>query len=213
VPEGTCLVLISIIQMKIQPVAKRRLSAIAIFLMGAAIFLALKAGAFLVVDSPQPSDVIVVLAGETDHRPRRALDLLAQHYGQRIILDVPTNATIYEFTQIDLAKKYIQDLPQASLLSVCPIDGLSTKDESKDVEKCLQQQRAKKVLIVTSDFHTRRALDVFRREVPEYEYSVAGAENSEAFGEQWWSHRQWAKTFVDEWLRLLWWKAIDQWRR
>jgi hypothetical protein len=199
--------------MKIQTTARRRVSAIAILLIGSAIFLALKAGSFLVVNSPQLSDVILVLAGETDHRPHRALDLLAQHYGKRIILDVPTNATIYEFTQIELAKKYIQDLPQASLMSVCPIDGLSTKDESKDAEKCLRQQQPKKVLIVTSDFHTRRAVDVFRREVPEFEYSVAGAQNSEAFGEQWWSHRQWAKTFVDEWLRLLWWKAIDQWRR
>jgi len=32
------------------------------------------------------------------------------------------------------------------------------------------------------------------------------------FLDTWWIHRQWAKTFVDEWLRLIWWKSIDQWR-
>ena len=35
-------------------------------------------GRILVVDSPQPSDVIVVLAGETDRRPAHALQLLNQ---------------------------------------------------------------------------------------------------------------------------------------
>jgi len=68
------------------------------------------------------------------------------------------------------------------------------------------------VLLVTSDFHTRRALNVFRREIPEYEYSVAGSHDAAQFGERWWTHRQWAKTFVNEWARLLWWKLVDQWR-
>lgn len=180
-------------------------------LAGLLVILAAKAGNFLIVDAPRPSDVILVLAGETDRRPQRALELLAQGYGRRIVLDVPTHAKLYEFTQIDLAQRYIQDLPQASSVSVCPIDGLSTKDASKDAERCLQREGAKTVLIVTSDFHTRRALDVFRREIPGHEYSVAAARSDGQFGTRWWTHRQWAKILVDEWLRLIWWKAIDQW--
>jgi hypothetical protein len=174
--------------------------------------LATKAGGFLVVDAPERSDVILVLAGETERRPERALQLLAQGFGRRIVLDVPTNATIYEFTQIQLAEKYIQDLPQAASVSICPVDGLSTKDESREEEKCLARAGGKRVLIVTSDFHTRRALSVFRREVPGYTYSAAAARNDAQFGVRWWTHRQWAKTFVDEWLRLLWWETVDQWR-
>jgi hypothetical protein len=181
-------------------------------LAGVSVILAAKAGNFLIVDAPRPSDAILVLAGETDRRPQRALQLLSQGYGKRIVLNVPTNAKLYKFTQIELAQKYIQDLPQAASLSICPIDGLSTKDESKDAEKCLQREGAKSVLIVTSDFHTRRALEVFRREFPGREYSVAAARNDEGFGSRWWTHRRWAKTFVDEWLRLIWWKVIDQWR-
>jgi len=174
--------------------------------------LAAKAGSFLVVDAPRPSDVILVLAGETYRRPERALQLLAKGYGRRIVLDVPTNSKIYEFTQIQLAQKYIQDLPQGASVSICPIDGLSTKDESKDAERCLQHEGGKSVLIVTSDFHTRRALSVFEREIPGHDYSVAAARDEQQFGARWWTHRQWAKTFVDEWLRLIWWKLVDQWR-
>jgi DUF218 domain len=192
--------------------AINRAGLVFVLLAGLSITLAAKAGAFLLVDSPQRSDVILVLAGETDRRPERALQLLAQGYGRRVVLDVPTNSRIYGSTEIQLAQKYVQDLPQAGSVSVCPIDGLSTREESKDAEKCLARDGGKSVLIVTSDFHTRRALSVFRREVPEHEYSVAASRDQEQFGVRWWTRRQWAKTFVDEWLRLIWWKMIDQWR-
>jgi DUF218 domain len=195
-----------------RPGSRKYVGWVAIALVVGLLGLGSRAGNFLILDAPRPSDVILVLAGETDRRPQRALELLAQGYGRRVVLNVPTNAKLYEFTQIDLAKKYIQDLPQAAQVSICPIDGLSTKGESKDAEKCLQREGAKRVLIVTSDFHTRRALDVFRRELPDHQYSVAAARNDEVFGGRWWTHRQWAKTFVDEWLRLIWWKAVDQWR-
>jgi hypothetical protein len=171
-----------------------------------------KAGNFLIVDAPRPSDVILVLAGETDRRPERALELLGQGFARRVVMDVPTNGKLFEFTEIQLAEKYVHDLPQGALVSVCPIDGLSTQEESKDAEKCLAREGGKSVLIVTSDFHTRRALSVFRRELPKHDYSVAAARNQQQFGARWWTHRQWAKVFVDEWLRLIWWEAIDRWR-
>jgi uncharacterized SAM-binding protein YcdF (DUF218 family) len=197
----------------VRPGARKSLWILALsVLAGLSLGLAAKAGSFLIVDAPRRSDAILVLAGETDRRPQRALELLSQGYGRRVVLDVPTNAKLYEFTQIELAQNYIEDLPQPAPVSICPITGLSTKDESREAEKCLQREGAKSVLIVTSDFHTRRALGVFRREFPEREYSVAAARNDEGFGSRWWTHRQWAKTFVDEWLRLIWWKAIDQWR-
>ena len=180
--------------------------------VGLSLRVASKAGSFLVLDEPHPSDVILVLAGETDRRPQRALELLAQGYGKRILLDVPNSARVFGSTEMELAEKYVHDLPQAVSVSICPIDGLSTKLESKDVERCLAHESVQRVLIVTSDFHTRRALSIFRRELPVREYSVAAARDDAAFGDRWWTHRQWAKTFIDEWLKVIWWKAIDQWR-
>jgi len=173
---------------------------------------AAKAGSFLVLEDPRPSDVILVLAGETDKRPQRALQLLAQGYGRQIVLDVPAATKIYEFTQIQLAQQYVEHLPQPALVTVCAVVGLSTKDESKDAEKCIARVGGKSVLLVTSDFHTRRALSVFRREVPEHEYSIAAAPDPGEFGQRWWTHRQWAKTFFNEWMRVLWWKLVDQWK-
>jgi len=173
---------------------------------------AARAGSFLVVDDPRPSDIIVVLAGETDRRPVRALELLDQGYARRVMIDVPAEARIYTYTQLDLAQQYVQSLPQAANVTVCPTEGLSTKEETRDVEKCLAGESGGRVLIVTSDFHTRRALSIFRRELHGRTFSAAASRDSTQFGARWWTHRQWAKTLVDEWLRLLWWNIVDQWR-
>lgn len=175
-----------------------------------AVFVA-RAGQLLVVDAPRPADVIVVLAGETDHRPARALELLQQGYAPRVLIDVPTNDKIYTFTQIELAQKYIQGLPQRAAVAICPIESLSTKAETQDVQKCLAGDKNVTVLIVTSDFHTRRALSIFRRELPGRTFSIAAAHNNEQFGTRWWTHREWAKTMAAEWIRLLWWNVVDRW--
>ena len=190
----------------------RRVWVPAIAAAGVIAALAANAGRLLVVDDPEPSDVILVLAGETDHRPSRALQLLDQGYGRRVLMDVPAAARIYEFTQIQLAEKYIQDIPEATSVRICPIEGLSTRDESHDVEKCLAGEEGRRVLIVTSDFHTRRSLSIFRHEVRGKSFSVAAARDDTQFGTRWWTRRQWAKTCLDEWLRLLWWNAVERWR-
>jgi hypothetical protein len=182
--------------------------------LGLAVLLAVfaaRAGQVLVVDAPRPADVIVVLAGETDHRPARALELLQQGYAPRVLIDVPTNDKIYTFPQIELAQKYVQGLPQRAAVAICPIESLSTKAETGDVEKCLAGEKNATLLIVTSDFHTRRALSIFRRELPGRTFSIAAAHDDEQFGTRWWTHREWAKTMAAEWTRLLWWNVVDRW--
>lgn len=168
-------------------------------------------GGFLIINEPQPSDVIVILAGEADRRPVRGLELLSQNYAPRVILDVESGAKIYNSTMPELAQHYVQRLPQNEFVSLCPLEGLSTKAEAQDAAQCLQRWKVHNVLLVTSDYHTRRALSIFRHELPEYHFSVAAAFDSQQFGAHWWRHRQWAKVNLSEWLRLIWWQAVDRW--
>ncbi len=63
--------------------------------------------------------------------------------------------------------------------------------------------------MVTSDYHTRRALSIFRHELPQYQFSVAAAHDPQQFGISWWKHRQWAKLNFDEWIRAVWWYGVD----
>jgi len=174
--------------------------------------LASQAARFLVVDEPGTSDVIVVLAGETKVRPARALELLRQGVAPRAFLDVQTRDVIYDQHLIDIARNYVNGLAEANRVSVCPVVGFSTNAEADDVSRCLQSLGAHRVLIVTSDFHTRRALLIFRHRLPQYQFSVAAARGPASFGDAWWTNREWAKTTFDEWLKMLWWEAVDRWR-
>jgi uncharacterized SAM-binding protein YcdF (DUF218 family) len=183
---------------------------IVVVVMGA--LLATQAALYLVVNHPEKSDAIVVLAGETSLRPARAVELLRQGMAPRVLLDVEAGERVFDQTLTGIAQRYIDGLPKAYLMSVCAIEGRSTTGETADVERCLQPLGAHRVLIVTSDYHSRRALAIFSRRLPQYQWSVAAAHNPAAFGDAWWTHREWAKTTFDEWTKLIWWEAVDRWK-
>ena len=186
---------------------------LAIGLIGLMAALGASAGRYLVIDQPQKADLIVVLAGETYVRPLLALDLLSKGYAPRIVIDVPANERVYQWSVPDLAERWAQGLPQAKAISICPIYGLSTRDESHEAQACWARTGvSRRVLIVTSDFHTRRALSIFRHEIADTEFSVAAAHSPAQFGVLWWKQREWAKTNFYEWMRLLWWECVDRWR-
>ena len=182
-----------------------------LLVLGLLVFAA-NAGKMLVVNDPERSDVIVVLAGETELRPALGLELLRQGYGRRLLIDVPGATKIYGLSQVELAEKYVQSLPEGASIAICPIAGLSTKDESHDVAHCLVREGGVRILLVTSAFHTRRALSIFRHELQDKTFSVASVRDEREFGTHWWRHREWAKTCLEEWLKSVWWNAVDRWR-
>lgn len=192
---------------------QRRTWIFILIVLGGLLLFARNAGKILIIDAPQPSDVIVVLAGEMNYRPAHAFELLNQGLAPRVMIDVPAQVKIYDNSQVELAQRYIRSLPRAADISICPIVGLSTRDESHDVERCLADQPVRRVLIVTSDFHTHRALSIFRHEVHGKTFSIGAAHDPEQFGTDWWTHRQWAKTCLDEWIRFFWWSAVERWQR
>src|SRR5882757_7873784 len=185
---------------------------IVLVLLVVLVVLASQAGRFLVVDAPQPSDAIVVLAGETSVRPAHAVDLLRQGMAARVFLDVDARDTLYNQPLTELAERYRSSLPEKERIAVCPITSFSTFAETDDVSHCLQPLGVHRVLIVTSASHTGRALRIFRQRLPQFQFSAAAAQDSTHFGSAWWTNREWAKTTFDEWLKLVWFEIVDRWR-
>jgi len=130
----------------------------------------------------------------------------------RVFLDVESGTVVYDQRVTDLAQHFINAQPEKERISICPIAGLSTYAEAEDVKRCLQPYGVRTVLIVTSASHTRRALSIFRRRLPQYQFSVAAAQDPTHFGVAWWTNREWAKTTVDECIKLTWWELVDRWR-
>lgn len=178
------------------------------------VLLILNAGRVLVIRDLRQADAIVVLNGESDRRPALGVELFRQGYARRIVLDVSQDGHVYHLTQAQIAEAYIRTLPPeiAGSVSVCATSAQSTREEAGQVRRCLDAAGARSVLVVTSEYHTRRAVSVFRHVFPDRSVGVAGAVEPEEFGVRWWRHRQWAKTTVEEWTRLLWWECVDRWR-
>ncbi|HMK30685.1 MAG TPA: YdcF family protein [Terriglobales bacterium] len=184
-------------------------------LFGLLLWFFLDSGRLLVLDRPERAEAIVVLDGSSiDQRYAKGLEMLRAGYGNRLFLDARSDYTSYGRTPAQYASDWVKQSAgdQLSRVSVCDIQSNSTRQETADVTQCLDSVGARSALIVTSDHHTRRALSIFRKLKPQYRWSIAAAANPAEFGEKWWSHREWAKTWLTEWERMLWWQLVDRWR-
>src|SRR5260370_8532629 len=99
-----------------------------IMLFLAVIFVALasQAARFLVVDDPEKSDAIVVLAGETNVRPARALELLRKGVAGDAVLDVETRDPIYGPQTTGVGQKNVNRPAEATPVFVSPLPGFFT---------------------------------------------------------------------------------------
>jgi len=149
-------------------VGKRRTAKplIAAAIVGAiAVFGILRSCNYLVLNHPERSDFIVVLAGDhNDLRYWRALELLREGYGQRMLVDAPGDL-IYGRTYAQYAADFVAQSARDKVaqIDICMVTNDSTVQETSDVRRCLAgvNPAPKSVLLVTNDYHTRRALSIF----------------------------------------------------
>jgi uncharacterized SAM-binding protein YcdF (DUF218 family) len=175
------------------------------------------AGSILVRDNPEKSDVIVVLAGDSqDERYRRGMELLRAGYARHLLLDASSDSHYFGHTPAEYAEAFLRqdakNKDMASQVSVCAFELDSTLTETGYVGKCLEPFHPTNVLLVTSDWHTMRARSIFRHRLPQYHWSVAAAKDPRLFGIRWWRRREWAKITFNEWLKVIWWNVVDRWR-
>ena len=130
------------------------LTVLAVLLM----FLLRYAGSFLVVNNPEHSDVIVVLGGgNNDLRYWNGVRLMQEGYAPRLILDVFSKGETFGNMDVDLARDFVtRTTPGKS--TVCSLADNSTYEEAKSLGQCLAGSGAKSILVVTSNYHTRRAM-------------------------------------------------------
>jgi hypothetical protein len=198
----------------IKPLTARFLALVAVVTISLLVA-RLGAGRFLVIDAPEPSDVLVVLAGDRDDiRYKRGLQLLADGYAPRMLVDASSETLASGHCAAELEPEVISCTagPLRDRISVCPVRGASTQEEAQDISNCLDRS-VSRVLLVTSDHHSRRALLVLQHALPQYHWSIASVNDDSVFrAEHWWQRREWAKTTVLEWSKFLWWEAVERWR-
>lgn len=169
------------------------------------LFLLSRAGAFLILHAPERSDVIVVLNGAWPQGVR----LQTEGYAPEILLDAAVNHTVFGRSEADLASEFLASRKPADM-QLCRVSGDSIFEEPAGVQRCLEPLHVRSVLLVASDFDTRRTLETFRARLPQYRWSIAASSAPYHDADQYWKHRAWAKTVFIAWEQYLYWKLVDQ---
>src|SRR4029077_12225079 len=123
------------------------------------------AGEGLVVEDPlEKSDAIIILSDDNFYADRatRAAELFRQKLAPVVVasgIRLRPNAGIAELMTHDLIERGV---PRENILPF-PQDADNTREEAQFLQKLMQERNWKSVIVVTSNYHTRRAKYIFTK--------------------------------------------------
>jgi uncharacterized SAM-binding protein YcdF (DUF218 family) len=159
------------------------------------------AGEEWVVDEPPSrANAIVVLGDDNFHgdRATRAAELYRQGVAPVVVASgrrLRPNAGISELIAQDLVDRGI---PKEKVMPFTH-DADNTKEEAQALAQLAAEQHWKRLTIVTSNYHTRRARYIFAKVFPiGIAVSMAAASDGDFDPDRWWEKRKSIKLFVRE---------------
>lgn len=159
------------------------------------------AAQFWVVDEPAaPSDALIVL-GDDNYAADRAFHA-AELYREGVAPVVVASGRMLR-QNVSIADVMEHDLesfgvPATSIVKLTH-RAENTREEAEESARLVQSRGWKRVLVVTSNYHARRARFIFGRVLPSsVTLRVSGARDSEFDPSRWWETRQGRKLFLTE---------------
>lgn len=163
------------------------------------------AGSFWVVDdAPENSDVIVMLSDDNYQADRasRAAELFKAGMAPHVIASgryLRPYASVAELEQHDLTDRGV---PAGAIVRLAH-RAADTREEAEAIGRLLSSHGWKRVILVTSDYHTRRARYICERIFPAGTVlRVAAARDSDYDPEHWWESRDGVKIFLHEFVGM-----------
>jgi uncharacterized SAM-binding protein YcdF (DUF218 family) len=156
-----------------------------------ALWTATRAGSALVVAVPmrQPDAIVSLASHEWERLPTTAV-LAARHPDALVLLTLPPSVT--DFNCHDCANR-ARRLARAGVeerrIRVLPISGSGTYGEALAVRAYLLESGLRRLVIVTTPYHTRRSLATFRHVLAGTGAAIGiepATANSPARPERWW---------------------------
>jgi uncharacterized SAM-binding protein YcdF (DUF218 family) len=144
-------------------------------------------------DGPVKADVVVVLGGGSHDRPERAAELFQEHAAPRILASGLGDCKIYRRALIEagVPSRAIQMEDQSR----------TSKENAIFTIRLLRQQGVHRIIIVTSWYHSRRALACFEHYGPEMQFYSRPSYSDYARAD--WSRNKLAHRIYLEYLKLL----------
>ena len=156
--------------------------------------------AVIVDDSPRASDAIVMLGDDnySGDRATRAAELIKGGWAPRVIASGRYLRSYMSVAQLEQRDLIADGVPASAIIPLSH-HARNTREECTVIGKFLGQRGWKHVLLVTSNYHTRRADYICSRVLPHgTELYVIAAKDSDYNPNDWWDSRQGTKTFFHE---------------
>lgn len=154
-------------------------------------------------EAPQRADAALVLAGDYyGYRILKAAEMVREGFVPRVLVSGPE--AIYGVYESDLAIAFAvkRGLPAEWFVPLRHA-ALSTDEEARLVVPGIRKMGVRRLLVVTSDYHTARSRRVFRDVAPDLEVHMIAAPDRYYRPDAWWSNRQSRKTFLMEWIKTV----------
>ena len=157
-------------------------------------------GAYLVKASPpQKADAALVLAGDGwGYRILAAAQLARDGFVPKVLVSGPDGA--YGLHECDLAIPFAvkHGYPESYFVHM-ENSARSTVTEAQAVLPVIRQMGFQRIIVVTSNFHTRRAGAIYRKLAPDLRILVVAAPDENFTANGWWHKREGEKIFLVEW--------------
>ncbi|MEO8096261.1 MAG: YdcF family protein [Acidobacteriota bacterium] len=162
------------------------------------------AGSYLVrADPPHHADVALVLAGDgRGNRILTAAELVRKGFVPQVLVSGPDG--VYGAYECDLAIPFAvkQGFPESYFLHM-ENHARSTRDEAKAAGEVLRKMGVHEVLVVTNDYHTRRAGNLLHEALPDIKITMVAAPDTYFSAHGWWHNREGQKTALYEWMKTV----------
>jgi uncharacterized SAM-binding protein YcdF (DUF218 family) len=160
---------------------------------------------WIVQDRIEPADVIIVIGDDnyTADRASEAATLFRAGWAPQVVASarmLRPYASIADLMERDLESRGVP----ASAIMRFSHSADNTLEEADGLRVLVAQKGWRRILLVTSNYHARRARYIFRRVLPgSVSLEVAGASDSEFEAATWWESQRGRKIFFLETLGYL----------
>ena len=195
----------------------RTLAVLLVITLASAVYAFLDVGRFLTKADAlhKPADALVVLAGTRLARPLEGVDLYEAGYAPTIVLtyEVPERAVIAAGQRgaplppiADEARDVMIKLgvPASAIIQPARIHQ-NTAQEAQTVHALARERGWRRIIVVTSPYHLRRAGFAFRRELngTGVDVEMHGTRYQSANPDRWWTSREDMRWVLDEGAKLI----------
>ena len=152
---------------------------------------------------PCKADLIVVLAGDFfGNRIVKAGELLREGWAPKAL--VSGAGIFYGANEGEMAIQFAarSGYPADGFFSF-PSPARSTETEARYIVEEMRRRGVHRFILVTSDYHTRRASGIYRKAAPDLPFCTVAASDPDFSPDSWWHNREGRKTAFFEWCKTI----------